>query len=275
MNKDITAKLITLALQEDIGSGDLTAKLIPKASYSEAAIISRQKAIICGIDLVSAIFAKLDAKIKINWLVKDGELVSKKQCLCKLEGPTRSLLTGERTALNFLQLLSGTASLTQQYVNKIKHTNVKLLDTRKTIPGMRLAQKYAVKCGGGHNHRLGLYDAILIKENHIAACGSIAQAVEQARKLYPKNTIEVEVSNLKEFTEAQTTSANIIMLDNFTLKNIKLAVKAKTSKAKLEVSGGVDLSNIAAFAKTGIDYISVGAITKNVMPVDLSMLFEV
>lgn len=274
MNKNITAKLITLALQEDIGSGDLTAKLIPKVSYSKAIIISRQKAVICGIDLVSEIFVKLDSKIKIKWLVKDGDLVSKNQCLCKLQGSTRSLLTGERTALNFLQILSGTASLVQQYVNKIKNTGVKLLDTRKTIPGMRLAQKYAVKCGGGHNHRLGLYDAILIKENHISACGSIVQAVEQARKLYLKNTIEVEVSSLKEFAEAQKTSANIIMLDNFNLKNIKAAVKAKTSKAKLEVSGGVDLSNIAQFAKTGIDYISVGALTKTVAPIDLSMLFE-
>jgi len=274
MNKNITAKLITLALQEDIGSGDLTAKLISKISCSKATIISRQKAIICGIDLVSAIFAKLDSKIKIKWLIKDGDLVSKNQCLCRLQGPTRALLTGERTALNFLQIISGTASLTRQYVNKIKNTNVKLLDTRKTIPGMRLAQKYAVKCGMGHNHRLGLYDAILIKENHIAACGSIMQAVEQARKLYPKNTIEVEVSNLKEFTQAEQTSADIIMLDNFTLKNIKAAVKAKISKVKLEVSGGVDLGNIAKFAKTGVDYISVGAITKTVMPVDLSMLFE-
>ena len=185
------------------------------------------------------------------------------------------MLTGERTALNFLQILSGTASLTQQYVNKIKNTNIKLLDTRKTIPGMRLAQKYAVKCGGGHNHRLGLYDAVLIKENHIAACGSITQAVEQARKLYPKNTIEVEVNNLNEFAQAQSTSANIIMLDNFTLKDMKSAVKAKTSKAKLEISGGIDLSNITKFAKAGIDYISVGALTKNVTPVDLSMLFEV
>jgi nicotinate-nucleotide pyrophosphorylase (carboxylating) len=274
MNKDITAKLIALALQEDISSGDLTAKLIPKASCSKATIISRQKAIICGIDLASAIFTKLDPKIKIKWLVKDGDWVSKKQCLCKLEGPTRALLTGERTALNFLQILSGTATLTNRFVKKIQNTDVKLLDTRKTIPGMRLAQKYAVKCGGGHNHRLGLYDAILIKENHIAACGSIVQAVEQARKLYPKNTIEVEVSNFNEFNEVQSTSANIIMLDNFTLKDMRLAVKAKTSKAKLEVSGGVDLSNIAKFAKTGIDYISVGALTKTVMSIDLSMLFK-
>lgn len=274
MNKDTTAKLIALALQEDIGSGDLTAKLIPKSNHSKATIISRQKAVICGIDLVSAVFTKLDPKIKIKWLVKDGGLVSKNQCLCRLEGPTRSLLTGERTALNFLQILSGTATLTNIFVKKIQNTTVKLLDTRKTIPGMRLAQKYAVKCGGGHNHRVGLYDAVLIKENHIAACGSITQAVERARKLYPKNTLEVEVSNLNEFIEAQSTSANIIMLDNFTLKDMKLAVKAKTSKAKLEVSGGVNLSTIAKFTKTGIDYISVGALTKTVMPVDLSMLFE-
>lgn len=274
MNKNVTAKLIALALQEDIGSGDLTAKLIPRTSCSKAVIISRQKAIICGVDLVSAIFAKLDSKIKIKWLIKDGDLVSKNQCLCRLQGSTRSLLTGERTALNFLQLLSGTASQTQQYVNKIKNTSVKLLDTRKTIPGLRLAQKYAIKCGGGHNHRLGLYDAILIKENHIAACGSIVQAVEQARNLYPNNIIEIEVSNFKEFTQAQQTSADIIMLDNFTLKNIKTAVQAKTSQAKLEVSGGINLSNIAKFAKTGIDYISVGALTKIIMPVDLSMVFE-
>lgn len=274
MHQDITATLIKLALEEDIGPGDLTAQLIPKTSQATATIISRQTAVICGIDLVTAIFAKLDPKLRISWLVQDGALVDANQCLCQLAGSTRALLTGERTALNFLQLLSGTATLVRQYVDKIKDTQVKLLDTRKTIPGLRLAQKYAVKCGGGHNHRLGLYDAILIKENHIAACGNIKQAVARARELYPSNLIEVEVSNLAEFAQAEQTSADIIMLDNFTLADIVAAVNTKTSPAKLEVSGSVDLNNITQFAATGIDYISVGALTKNIIPIDLSMLFE-
>ncbi|EKE01064.1 MAG: hypothetical protein ACD_21C00227G0006 [uncultured bacterium] len=274
MNKVSCAKIIDLALKEDIGSGDITASLIAPSSKSHAYIVSQQTAIICGADFVTAVFAKIDPKIKIIWLVQDGDLVRAKQVLCKLYGPTRSLLTGERTALNFLQTLSSAATLTHQFVGKIKGTKTKLLDTRKTLPGLRLAQKYAVKCGGGQNHRLGLYDAILIKENHIAACGSITNAVAKARNLYPKKTVEVEVRDLKELREALATSADIIMLDNFTLKAIRAAVKINQGRVKLEVSGGVNLKNIRAFAKTRVDYISVGAITKTVIPVELSMLFN-
>ena len=273
MNKKIFLKIINLALQEDIGGKDITASLIPHNTLSAAHIICQQKAIICGTNFVDAIFAKIDPKIKITWLIEDGTWARSKKILCKLEGPARSLLTGERTALNFLQTLSSTATLTSQFVAKLKGTKTKLLDTRKTLPGLRLAQKYAVKCGGGHNHRLGLYDAILIKENHITACGSITNAVAKAKKLYPNKIIEIEVRSLDELREALTTKTNIIMLDNFTLKTIHSAVKINNGKVKLEVSGGVNLKNIRSFAKTGVDYISVGAITKTVIPIELSMLF--
>lgn len=274
MSKIISAKIIDLALEEDIGRGDITANLIPRSSKSFAYIVSQQAAIVCGVGFVNAVFNKIDPKIKITWLVKDGDRVHKNQRLCKLYGSSRSLLSGERTALNFLQTLSGTATLTSQFVNKIKKTKVKLLDTRKTLPGLRLAQKYAVRCGGGDNHRFGLYDAILIKENHIAACGSITNAVRCAKKLYPRKTIEIEVRNLREFNEALTMSVNIIMLDNFTLKDACIAVQKNNGKVKLEISGGVNLKNILSFAKTGIDYVSVGAITKTVTPIELSMLFD-
>lgn len=274
MNKVISTKLIDSALQEDIDRGDITAKLISKTAQSHAHIISQQTAIICGIDFVTAVFAKIDPKIKITWLVQDGTRVSANQCLCKLVGPTRSLLTGERTALNFLQTLSSTATLTHQFVSKIKGTKTIILDTRKTLPGLRLAQKYAVICGGGRNHRFGLYDAILIKENHIAACGSITHAVNKAKKLYPKKTIEVEVRNLKELREALETCVDIIMLDNFTPKAVNDAVHISKGRAKLEASGGINLKNIRAFAKTGVDFISVGALTKTVIPIELSMLID-
>ncbi|MBU0745044.1 MAG: carboxylating nicotinate-nucleotide diphosphorylase [Gammaproteobacteria bacterium] len=273
MKKKKSHKIINLAIEEDIGKKDITASLIPLNSWAEAHIVSQQKAVICGIDFVTSIFAQIDPKIKITWKIKDGAQVHAKKILCKLTGPARSLLTGERTALNFLQTLSSTSTLTNQFVTKLKGTKTKLLDTRKTIPGLRLEQKYAVKCGGGYNHRLGLYDAILIKENHVAACGSITNAVTKAKKLYPNKTIEVEVRNLKELRETLTTKANIIMLDNFPLKTIREAVRINNGKTKLEISGGVNLKNIHAFAKTGVDYISVGAITKTVMPIELSMLF--
>lgn len=274
MNKSNFAAIVDLALKEDIGSGDLTANLISHSVKSHAYIICQQKAIICGTDFVTAVFAKIDPEIKITWLSKDADRVHKNQSLCELYGTTRSLLAGERTALNFFQTLSSTATLTKQFVNKIKGTKVKLLDTRKTLPGLRLAQKYAVICGGGHNHRLGLYDAILIKENHIASCGSITNAVKQAKNLYPDKTVEIEVKNLNELDEALAACADIIMLDNFTIKTIRVAVQKNRGKAKLEVSGGVNLKNILTFAKTGIDYISVGTLTKTVIPVELSMLFH-
>jgi nicotinate-nucleotide pyrophosphorylase (carboxylating) len=266
-------RIIALALKEDIGRKDITAGLISSSSKSHAYIMSQQKAIICGAPFVNAVFAKIDPKININWLVQDADQVHEKQILCKLYGSTRSLLTGERVALNFLQSLSSTATLTRQFVNKIKGAKATILDTRKTLPGLRLAQKYAVTCGGGCNHRFGLYDAILIKENHIAACGSITKAVVKAKNLYPNKTIEVEVRNLKELREALAASVDIIMLDNFTPKAAYTAVQINNGRVKLEVSGGINLKNIRAFAITGIDYISVGALTKTVMPIELSMLF--
>ncbi len=274
MSKKEFYKIIALALKEDLGKQDLTASLIPKNTTANAQIICQQKAIICGLSFAQAVFAKIDPKIKITWYVKDGDLVTKKKILGELSGPARSLLTGERTALNFLQTLSSTATLTNQLVAKLKGTKTKLLDTRKTLPGLRLAQKYAVKCGGGHNHRLGLYDAILIKENHIAASGSITMAVNKAKKLYPHKTIEIEVRNLQELHEALMTPVDVIMLDNFTLKNTHQAVKINNRKIKLEVSGGINANNISSFAKTGVDYISVGAITKTVIPIELTMLIK-
>jgi nicotinate-nucleotide pyrophosphorylase (carboxylating) len=274
MNKKQFCKIINLALEEDIGKKDITASLIPANTFVKAQIICQQKAVICGRAFVDAVFAKIDPKIKITWRVKDGDQVYAKKVLCELTGSARSLLTGERTALNFLQTLSSTATLTSRLVAKLKGTKTKLLDTRKTLPGLRLAQKYAVKCGGGYNHRLGLYDSILLKENHIAACGSITNAVTKAKKLYPNKSIEIEVRNLSELHEALTTPTNTIMLDNFTLKTIRKAVKINGNEVKLEVSGGVKAKNISQLAKTGVDYISAGVITKTVIPIELSLLIK-
>lgn len=273
MNKNLQ-KIISLAIQEDIGKKDITASLIPPKTLACANIICKQNAIIYGTKIVDAIFAKVDPKIKISWVAKDGDLVKTKKTLCKIKGPARSILTAERTALNFLQTLSGTATLTKKFADKLKGTKTKLLDTRKTLPGLRLAQKQAVKFGGGNNHRFGLYDAILIKENHITACGSITKAIIKAKKLFPKKTIEIEVKNLSELQEAIEAKPNIIMLDNFSLKKIKEATKFKRGKIKLEVSGGVTLKNINSLAKTGVDFISVGTITKMVKPIDLSLIFD-
>jgi len=273
MNKKCFTKIIALALKEDLGNKDITASLISNDSRTTAFIISQQRAVICGIALVNAVFAKVDPKIKITWFIKDGDLVYPKTILCKLTGPTRPILSGERTALNFLQTLSSTATLSHLFANKLTGTKTKLLDTRKTLPGLRLAQKYAVKCGGGHNHRLGLHDAILIKENHIASYGSITNIVTKAKKLYPNKSIEVEVRNLTELRKALRAKANVIMLDNFDLKTIRQAIKINNHKAKLEISGGVNLSNIRSLAKTGVDYISVGTLTKTIIPIELSMKF--
>lgn len=272
MDKSLVINIVKLALKEDLGKKDLTASLIPNTSRTNAKIICQQNAIVCGTDLVTIVFKKIDPKIKILWLVKDGDKVKPKRILCNISGPARSILSGERTALNFLQTLSSTATLTHQFVSQLKGTTTKLLDTRKTLPGMRLIQKYAVKCGGGYNHRFGLYDAILIKENHIASCGSITKAVAKAQKLYPGKSIEVEVRNISELHEAIKAKPNTIMLDNFSLKNVFKAVKIARGKIKLEVSGGINLKNIRSYAKTGVDYISVGAITKTVVPIELSML---
>lgn len=261
-------------LSEKDASLDITAQLISPTSHSKATIITRDKAVICGVEWVNEVFRQLGQEVSLSWHVKDGDLVEPNTTLCDLEGPSRVLLTGERTALNFLQTLSATATLTHQYSQLLQGTNTTLLDTRKTLPGMRLAQKFAVRCGGGANHRIGLYDAYLIKENHIFACGGIEQAVKKAKQLNPGKTVEVEVENLDEFEQALTAEADIIMLDNFSLADIESAVATNNKaehKAKLEVSGNITDERLAELAATGVDFISSGALTKNIQAVDLSM----
>jgi nicotinate-nucleotide pyrophosphorylase (carboxylating) len=266
-------EMVKAALLEDIGSGDITAELIPADKIVTAQVITRESAIICGVDWVNETFKQIDAQAEVTWFVKDAEKVLANTTLFEVTGNARGILTAERTALNFLQLLSGTATITAIYVEKIKDTNTKLLDTRKTLPLYRQAQKYAVKCGGGENHRMGLYDMFLIKENHIAACGSITKAIEKARSLHSDKKIEVEVENLTEYHEALKAKPDIIMLDNFSIEDIKIAVAQKYENIKLEISGNVTLENIADYAALGVDYISVGAITKHVSAIDLSMRF--
>jgi len=267
---------VKIALDEDLGNqaykiGDITANLIPEDNQAQATIISRDNAVFCGKAWADEVFIQLGNQVNINWLVNDGDAISANQVLCELSGPTRILLTGERSALNFIQMLSGTATTTKKYVDLIAHTNTKLLDTRKTIPGQRNAQKYAVTCGGGANHRIGLFDAYLIKENHIMGCGGINQAINKARELHPDKKVEVEVESINELTLALNGGADIIMLDNFTVDMMNQAVSLNKSQAKLEVSGNVTSNTIATFAETGIDYISVGALTKHIQAVDLSM----
>ena len=263
----------TRALEEDIGSGDITAHLIPESTPAKAEVISREQAVICGIDWFNEVFHQLDKTVSIEWHVTDSTTVSENQLLCSLNGSARSILTGERAALNLLQTLSGTATLANLYAEQVKGTNTKILDTRKTIPGLREAQKYAVKCGGCDNHRHGLYDGILIKENHIAAAGSIEAAVQQARQQNPALPIEVEVETLQQVEKALKTNADILLLDNMHMDEIKQAVALNNGKAKLEISGNVTLEKIPELAKTGVDFISVGALTKNVRAIDLSMRF--
>ncbi len=262
------------ALAEDIGSGDITAALIPEAALCDATVISREDAVVCGVAWFDAVFQQLDNTIQVIWRVKDGDAVSANQILCTLHGSARPLLSGERAALNFLQTLSGTATTARRYANAVQGIPVKILDTRKTLPGLRTAQKYAVRCGGCYNHRQGLYDGILIKENHILATGSIMQAVVAARGHARDLLVEVEVETLDEVREALDAGADILLLDNFDLEQVRAAVALNKGKAKLEVSGGVNLDNLRAVAETGVDYISIGAITKNVQAIDLSMRFS-
>lgn len=262
---------VTTALQEDIGDGDITAQLVPAASYAQASVISRESAIICGQAWVNEVFTQLDPNVKVEWLVSDGERVSENQVLFTLSGPARSLLTGERTALNFLQLLSGTATTCRKYADLVEGTGVKLLDTRKTIPGLRTAQKYAVTCGGCHNHRIGLFDAFLIKENHIAACGGIAEAINTAKQIAPGKPVEVEVESLEELVAALEGKADIIMLDNFSYADMTRAVAIAQGETKLEASGNVNTSTLQDIARTGVDYISIGGLTKHCHAIDLSM----
>ena len=271
---DDVTETVRCGLAEDVGPGDLTAGLIAANASAEAQVITREDAILCGTAWLDEVFRQVDERIRVVWRAKDGEAINAGQGLCKITGPARGLLTGERVALNFLQLLSGVATRTRQYVDAVRGTKANILDTRKTVPGLRRAQKYAVVCGGGQNHRIGLYDAILIKENHIAAAGSITAALEAARHSAPKGiSIEIEVENIGQLREALAAGADRLLLDNFSVEELKAAVAETRGRAKLEASGGIDLSNIRAFAETGVDFISIGDITKNVRALDLSMRF--
>ena len=264
---------VKLALQEDIGQQDLTADLIPISSMAKATLISRESAILCGTQWLDETFAQLDPMIKINWHFNDGDRVTMNDVICTLQGSARTLLTGERTAINFIQPLSATATLARHYADQVNGMNVQLLDTRKTIPGLRLAQKYAVTCGGCFNHRIGLYDGILIKENHINAAGSIINAVEQARQLHPNIAIEVEVETFDELEQALMAHADIILLDNFDIPALTKAVDINQGQAKLEASGGISIDTLRTLAETGVDRISIGALTKDIKAIDLSMRF--
>lgn len=272
---DDLAEQVERALAEDVGAGDLTADLIPADTLGSARVISRETAVICGRNWFDETFRQLDPAVRIHWQVNEGERVAANTELCRLEGPARALLTGERTALNFLQTLSATATAASSFAEAVAGTKTRILDTRKTLPGLRRAQKYAVACGGGHNHRAGLFDAILIKENHIMAAGSITQAVSAARNLHPGVTVEVETENLSELDEALAAGADIIMLDEYSLDDMREAVRRNAGRSKLEVSGNVDLTTVGLIAQTGVDYISVGGLTKHVRAVDLSMRFEI
>ncbi len=267
-------KEIERFLAEDIGECDWTAATIAAETRAVATVITRDDLVLCGREWFEAVFACLDGQVTLHWQQADGAYVTAGQLLCELEGPARALLTGERTALNLLQTLSGTATLAWHYAKATEGTPVRILDTRKTIPGLRNAQKYAVRCGGCHNHRMGLYDGILIKENHILAAGSITQAVNRARALGRSIPIEVEVENLEQLLEALNTKPDRILLDNFALEDMKQAVELTSGQVALEVSGNVTLDNIGAIAHTGIDCISVGALTKNLKAVDLSMRIQ-
>ncbi|MDP1520015.1 carboxylating nicotinate-nucleotide diphosphorylase [Porticoccus litoralis] len=270
LHQDIK-EAVSRALEEDIRDGDITAQLIPAENKATATVITRESAVICGTAWVDEVFKQLDAAITLKWLVQDGDEVQPGQTLVELSGPARSLLTGERTALNFLQTLSGTATLSRQYAKLVEGTDIKILDTRKTIPGLRLAQKYAVKVGGCHNHRMGLYDAFLIKENHIAACGGITAAVTKAHDIAPGKPVEVEVENLDELQQALEAGTDIIMLDNFNPDQIREAITVNQGRAKLEVSGNLEANNLTSKAISGIDYLSSGSLTKHCRAVDLSM----
>ena len=277
-------RAVRAALLEDLGdaltpldqpdaSADITAQLIPGDRLASARVITREAGVFCGQPWVDEVFVQLGGEVRVEWLVQDGEVLSPNQELFRLHGPARALLTGERNALNFVQALSGVASLTARYVAELADTDCRLLDTRKTLPGLRSAQKYAVTCGGGKNHRIGLFDAYLIKENHILACGGIAEAISEARRLNPGKPVEVEVESLVELEQALAASADIVMLDNFDIPMMREAVTLNQSRAKLEVSGNVTLDTLADYAATGVDFISVGALTKHVRALDLSMRF--
>jgi nicotinate-nucleotide pyrophosphorylase (carboxylating) len=265
---------VKLALLEDIGQQDLTADLIPAESTASAKLITRESAVLCGRQWFESVFSQLEPAIEIEWFTDDGDRLQANDVICRLTGPARAILTGERTAMNFLQTLSATATRAGIYASAVEGLPVKVLDTRKTLPGWRMAQKYAVRCGGCYNHRIGLYDGILIKENHINAAGSIAAAVLQAKALHPGISIEVEVENLDELNQALDAGTDIILLDNFDTELLRQAVEINQNRAQLEASGGISLETIREIAETGVDRISVGALTKDIIAVDLSLRFE-
>jgi nicotinate-nucleotide pyrophosphorylase (carboxylating) len=261
------------ALAEDIGPGDLTAQLVPDAQ-AHAELVTRENAVLCGTAWFDEVFRQLDARVRITWLKHDGDRITDNAVLCHLDGSARALLTGERSALNFLQTLSGTATLTARYADALHGTHTKVLDTRKTLPGLRRAQKYAVACGGGRNHRLGLYDAVLIKENHIAATGSVTAALALARTVVATGIpVEIEVENLDQLREAISAGATHVLLDNFDLAGLAAATRATAGRATLEASGGITLDNLRAVAETGVDFISIGSLTKHLHAIDFSLRF--
>jgi nicotinate-nucleotide pyrophosphorylase (carboxylating) len=270
---DLSAN-VRRALREDIGSGDLTATLIDAETLARGRVISRETAILCGTAWFDEVFRQLDPDIGVRWSARDGDAIQADQVICQLAGRARPLLSGERTALNFLQTLSGTATTAHRYVSAVSGTGAVILDTRKTLPGLRNAQKYAVRCGGARNHRIGLYDGILIKENHIMAAGGIAAAVAAARQHSSKVPVEVEVETMEEVRTALDAGADILLLDNFSLARLREAVALNAGRARLEASGGIDMAQLRAVAETGVDYISVGSLTKHLKAVDLSMRFE-
>ncbi|MBA4502446.1 carboxylating nicotinate-nucleotide diphosphorylase [Marinobacterium marinum] len=269
--KPIIEENVRTALKEDVGNGDITAELIPAGDQKQARVISRQTAVICGRAWVDEVFRQVDPEVQLEWLVEDGDLVERDQVLFRLHGSARSLLTGERAALNFLQTLSGTATVSHEYAQRVADTPVTLLDTRKTIPGLRMGQKYAVSCGGCSNHRIGLYDAFLIKENHIMACGGIEQAIATARRNHPGKPVEIEVETEAQLERALVAGADIVMLDNFSPERMVAAVAQTAGRAKLEASGNITDATLLDYANTGVDYISIGALTKHCRAVDLSM----
>ncbi|HAI16104.1 MAG: nicotinate-nucleotide diphosphorylase (carboxylating) [Gammaproteobacteria bacterium] len=270
---DIEA-VVRSALAEDIGSGDITAGLVPAKKKVTARIISREGGVLCGAPWVTEVFSQLDDSIVIHWQLEDSDSFEPEQIIAELTGPARAIMTGERTALNFLQLLSGTASYTRGVVARIIHTPTELLDTRKTLPGLRTAQKYAVRIGGGHNHRMGLFDAYLIKENHIATFGGISEIISTARTLMPGKSVEIEVQNLEQLREALAAGADTILLDNFDITDLQEAVAINQGRSKLEASGGIDQDLLVKIAETGVDYISIGALTKHCRAIDLSLLIQ-
>lgn len=275
----LLSQLVTLALDEDLNyqtaaDGDITAQLIPQNEQASAKVITREDCIFCGKDIIIEVFKQVDPTVQVSVLVSDGDVVTANSTLFTAKGSARAILTAERTALNFVQTLSGTATTTAHYVKELSGTTTQLLDTRKTIPGLRALQKYAVKCGGGANHRIGLFDAFLIKENHIAACGGIDKAVAQAKLNHPSKPVEVEVESLQELKQAIDAGADIIMLDNFSVEQIKQAVILTNKRAKLEVSGNMTLATLKTYSQAGVDFISSGALTKNLQSIDLSMRFE-